>query len=64
MLNKNRQIAQNHNISDCDVSFAKKKTSSLKSSAAYPSVWLNAFALGENVRFTRTPEVELMRRPS
>ncbi|MHC5305755.1 DNA translocase FtsK [Bartonella sp. LJL80] len=31
-------------------------------SLAYPTVWKKAFALGQNVRFTRTPEVELLRR--
>lgn len=29
---------------------------------SYPAVWKNAFALGQNVRFTRTPEVEILRR--
>ncbi|WP_375678053.1 DNA translocase FtsK [Bartonella sp. AP72JLCBS] len=28
----------------------------------YPEVWKKAFALGKNVRFTRTPEVEILRR--
>ncbi|VEJ44960.1 DNA translocase FtsK [Bartonella vinsonii] len=28
----------------------------------YPEVWKKAFALGQNVRFTRTPEVEILRR--
>lgn len=30
--------------------------------SAYPTVWKKAFALGQNVRFTRTPEVELLRK--
>lgn len=29
---------------------------------SYPEVWKQAFALGQNVRFTRTPEVEILRR--
>lgn len=29
---------------------------------AYPTIWKKAFALGQNVRFTRTPEVELLRK--
>ncbi|WP_034987641.1 DNA translocase FtsK [Bartonella florencae] len=29
---------------------------------SYPEVWKKAFALGQNVRFTRTPEVEILRR--
>lgn len=29
---------------------------------AYPEVWKKAFSLGHNVRFTRTPEVEILRR--
>ncbi|ENN95116.1 DNA translocase FtsK [Bartonella vinsonii] len=28
----------------------------------YPEVWKKAFSLGQNVRFTRTPEVEILRR--
>ncbi|WP_455466446.1 DNA translocase FtsK [Bartonella sp. B39] len=28
----------------------------------YPEVWKKAFMLGQNVRFTRTPEVEILRR--
>ena len=28
----------------------------------YPTIWKKAFALGQNVRFTRTPEVELVRK--
>ncbi|WP_336294728.1 DNA translocase FtsK [Bartonella sp. CB169] len=28
----------------------------------YPEVWKKAFTLGQNVRFTRTPEVEILRR--
>ncbi|WP_375623476.1 DNA translocase FtsK [Bartonella sp. TT119HLJHH] len=28
----------------------------------YPEVWKKAFTLGKNVRFTRTPEVEILRR--
>ncbi|MCZ2328906.1 DNA translocase FtsK [Bartonella sp. F02] len=29
---------------------------------SYPTVWKKAFSLGQNVRFTRTPEVEILRR--
>ncbi|WP_407965671.1 DNA translocase FtsK [Bartonella sp. C271] len=29
---------------------------------SYPAVWKKAFSLGQNVRFTRTPEVEILRR--
>ncbi|EJF85841.1 DNA translocase FtsK [Candidatus Bartonella washoeensis] len=29
---------------------------------SYPEVWKKAFMLGQNVRFTRTPEVEILRR--
>ncbi|GAA4660910.1 DNA translocase FtsK [Bartonella pachyuromydis] len=29
---------------------------------SYPEIWKKAFALGQNVRFTRTPEVEILRR--
>lgn len=29
---------------------------------SYPEVWKKAFTLGQNVRFTRTPEVEILRR--
>ncbi|AGF74100.1 cell division protein FtsK [Bartonella australis AUST/NH1] len=29
---------------------------------SYPEVWKKAFSLGKNVRFTRTPEVEILRR--
>ncbi|EYS95763.1 DNA translocase FtsK [Bartonella bacilliformis] len=29
---------------------------------SYPAVWEKAFTLGQNVRFTRTPEVEILRR--
>jgi len=28
----------------------------------YPPVWKNAFTLSQNVRFTRTPEIEIIRR--
>ncbi|MET3560346.1 S-DNA-T family DNA segregation ATPase FtsK/SpoIIIE [Bartonella japonica] len=28
----------------------------------YPEVWKKAFTLGQNVRFTRTPEIEILRR--
>ncbi|EJF75355.1 DNA translocase FtsK [Bartonella alsatica] len=29
---------------------------------SYPEIWKKAFTLGQNVRFTRTPEVEFLRR--
>ncbi|WP_225868116.1 DNA translocase FtsK [Bartonella choladocola] len=32
------------------------------SQTQYPTIWKKAFALGQNVRFTRTPEVELVRK--
>lgn len=35
---------------------------SLKCSADYPPIWRKAFALSHNVRFTRTPDVELIRK--
>ncbi|EJF89407.1 DNA translocase FtsK [Bartonella tamiae] len=37
-------------------------TSDKSAELAYPTVWKKAFALTDNVRFTRTPEVELLRR--
>ncbi|WP_019223393.1 DNA translocase FtsK [Bartonella rattaustraliani] len=30
--------------------------------SSYPEIWKKAFTLGQNVRFTRTPEVEILRR--
>lgn len=33
-----------------------------QSQTQYPTIWKKAFALGQNVRFTRTPEVELVRK--
>ena len=35
---------------------------SAQSQTQYPTIWKKAFALGQNVRFTRTPEVELVRK--
>ena len=32
------------------------------SQTQYPTIWKKAFALGQNVRFTRTPEVEIVRK--
>ncbi|WP_208440319.1 DNA translocase FtsK [Bartonella raoultii] len=43
---------------------ASEENSSLKIAEifSYPEVWKKAFTLGQNVRFTRTPEVEILRR--
>ncbi|OLL39805.1 cell division protein [Bartonella henselae] len=43
---------------------ASEKVSSSKITEIfpYPEVWKKAFTLGQNVRFTRTPEVEILRR--
>ncbi|MCZ2203308.1 DNA translocase FtsK [Bartonella sp. A05] len=40
----------------------KKSSSSISDIFSYPDVWKQAFTLGQNVRFTRTPEVEILRR--
>lgn len=34
----------------------------LESLADYPPIWRQAFALAENVRFTRTPDIEIIRK--
>lgn len=43
-----------------------KKSSSVKALESvvshYPPVWKSAFTLSQNVRFTRTPEIEIIRR--
>ncbi|ALE02834.1 DNA translocase FtsK [Bartonella ancashensis] len=49
--NKNTEYALEENSSDSTLGMF-----------SYPTVWRKAFALGENVRFTRTPEVEILRR--
>ncbi|WP_295964456.1 DNA translocase FtsK [uncultured Bartonella sp.] len=36
--------------------------SGASSQTQYPTIWKKAFALGQNVRFTRTPEVEIVRK--
>ncbi|AQX27520.1 MULTISPECIES: DNA translocase FtsK [unclassified Bartonella] len=40
----------------------KNSSTSVVEILSYPTVWKKAFALGQNVRFTRTPEVEILRR--
>ncbi len=40
----------------------EEAVASAQSQTQYPTIWKKAFALGQNVRFTRTPEVELVRK--
>ena len=40
----------------------EEAVSGAPSQTQYPTIWKKAFALGQNVRFTRTPEVELVRK--
>ena len=39
-----------------------EKTANPALETQYPTIWKKAFALGQNVRFTRTPEVEILRK--
>ncbi|WP_297322089.1 DNA translocase FtsK [uncultured Bartonella sp.] len=39
-----------------------EKVASQPLDTQYPTIWKKAFALGQNVRFTRTPEVEILRK--
>ncbi|ATO56916.1 DNA translocase FtsK [Bartonella sp. 1-1C] len=47
--------------SEEDVS-KKDSSANVVEMLSYPAVWKKAFSLGQNVRFTRTPEVEILRR--
>ncbi|UNF45691.1 DNA translocase FtsK [Bartonella krasnovii] len=51
-------------LSDNGTKGASKEDLSIKITDIfpYPEVWKKAFTLGKNVRFTRTPEVEILRR--
>ncbi|OPB31170.1 DNA translocase FtsK [Bartonella sp. AR 15-3] len=40
----------------------KNSSANIVEILSYPTVWKKAFSLGKNVRFTRTPEVEILRR--
>lgn len=66
----NTRVAYNRGLTKClkqennrqNFSDDTENVVDLKTKSSYPAVWKEAFSLKENVRFTRTPEVELMRQ--
>ncbi|MBX4336533.1 DNA translocase FtsK [Bartonella raoultii] len=60
---KTKSISTSFLSDESTQSSSEKKLSSQSSKIfPYPEVWKKAFTLGQNVRFTRTPEVEILRR--
>lgn len=59
-----RNLKENHPLGNAnhDVDNADKKQQSEHASSFNSAAWKMHFSLGENVRFTRTPEVELVQR--
>ncbi|GAA5100298.1 DNA translocase FtsK [Bartonella acomydis] len=64
MHNSKTKSIFTRSFSDESTQSVSEENSSAKSTEvfSYPEVWKKAFALGQNVRFTRTPEVEILRR--
>ncbi|WP_455475911.1 DNA translocase FtsK [Bartonella sp. B17] len=64
MSNSKTKSISTSSFSDEGAEDASRKNSSTKVTEIfpYPEVWKKAFTLGQNVRFTRTPEVEILRR--
>ncbi|WP_142415837.1 DNA translocase FtsK [Bartonella massiliensis] len=64
MHNSKKKSISTSSFSDDDTQSASREDLSLKITEIfpYPEVWKKAFTLGKNVRFTRTPEVEILRR--
>ncbi|WP_332065400.1 DNA translocase FtsK [Bartonella sp. CB189] len=64
MHNSKTKSISMSSISDENAEIVSGKNSSVEIAKifTYPEVWKKAFAFGQNVRFTRTPEVEILRR--
>lgn len=64
MHNSKTKSISTSSFSDDDKESASREDLSIKITEIfpYPEVWKKAFTLGKNVRFTRTPEVEILRR--
>ncbi|MBB5073460.1 S-DNA-T family DNA segregation ATPase FtsK/SpoIIIE [Bartonella callosciuri] len=64
MHNSKTKSISSSSFSDKSTQSASEGNSSAKIAEIfpYPEVWKKAFTLGQNVRFTRTPEVEILRR--
>ncbi|WP_455477210.1 DNA translocase FtsK [Bartonella sp. B41] len=64
MHNSKKKSIFTSSFSNEDVEDASGKSLSAKITEIfpYPEVWKKAFSLGKNVRFTRTPEIEILRR--
>lgn len=64
MHNSKKKSISTPSFPDESVQDASERNSSTKIAEIfpYPEVWKKAFTLGQNVRFTRTPEVEILRR--
>ncbi|WP_156850549.1 DNA translocase FtsK [Bartonella refiksaydamii] len=64
MHNSKKKSISTPSFSDESVQDVSESSSSTKIAEIfpYPEVWKKAFTLRQNVRFTRTPEVEILRR--
>lgn len=64
MHNSKTKSISTSSLSDDGTKDASREDLSIKITEIfpYPEVWKKAFTLGKNVRFTRTPEVEILRR--
>ncbi|PIT70384.1 DNA translocase FtsK [Bartonella tribocorum] len=64
MHNSKTKSISTSSFSDDSTEGASREDLSIKITEIfpYPEVWKKAFTLGKNVRFTRTPEVEILRR--
>ncbi|WP_455479640.1 DNA translocase FtsK [Bartonella sp. B23] len=64
MHNSKKKSIPTSSFSDESVQSASEGSLStnIAEMSPYPEVWKKAFTLGQNVRFTRTPEVEILRR--
>ncbi|WP_330169510.1 DNA translocase FtsK [Bartonella grahamii] len=64
MHNSKTKSISTSSFSDDSTKDASREDLSIKITEIfpYPEVWKKAFTLGKNVRFTRTPEVEILRR--
>ncbi|WP_375650343.1 DNA translocase FtsK [Bartonella sp. OT172YNZD] len=64
MHNSKTKSISTSSFSDDGTKAASREDLSIKITEIfpYPEVWKKAFTLGKNVRFTRTPEVEILRR--
>ncbi|ETS13398.1 DNA translocase FtsK [Bartonella quintana] len=64
MHNSKTKFISTSSFSDESTQGKSERNSSAKIAEIfpYPEIWKKAFMLGQNVRFTRTPEVEILRR--